>query len=196
MNHIEFDLKIDEYPSFTKHDKFFRFYEELESCLKELKKILDIVEILQKKKSENFSNIFDKFNEITERNYEIIKLNFNYMQGLLNLFKFNDEAPIQKFLKQVYFFKLYFFLYEQFNRLRKSYPDYYFFKLDEENRYLDSLKSLYYKKSNFQPSKSGFLYLRHVRFYIFKINKHLFKSDSEWKLSFYVKNRHNEIIYF
>jgi len=187
MKHIELDINIHEYPMFSKFDNFIRFYEELEDCIRELKKTLKDIEILQKKKKKSFTNIPSRLNEISERNFKIIFLNFNYIQGLLNLFKFNDEVPIQKYIKQIYFFKIYFFIKEQFNTLRKSYADYYFFKLEEETRYLDSLKSLYSNKTNFLPSKTGFLYLRHVKFYIFKINKHLYKKDSECKLCFYVK---------
>ena len=188
MKHIELDLSVHEFPSFCKYENFMRFYEELEYCSKELKKILEIIEIYFKIEN-NFSSSKSKLKDISLRNFETIKLNFNYMKGLFNIFKLNDEHPIQRILKKIYFYKLYIMLTEQFYRLRAKYSNYYFFQSDEEERYLDCLKMLYDNKSNFFPSKNGFLFLRHVRYYIYKINKYILQNISEKsqnKLSFYV----------
>lgn len=192
MKHIEFNLEITNYPMYHQFKKFLRFYEELEYCSKEMKKLIDIVHILNNTKNLDL---------VCHRNYEIISLNFNFMYGLLNLFKFDQKNVIENILLKIYFINLYFFLKEEFSRLRKKYKSYYYFCEDEESRYIESLIVLFKEKKenilndkdpiiNLFPSKIGYLFLRQIHYYIFKINKYLFKSHSEdhfHKLTYYVK---------
>lgn len=185
MKHIELPKEIEEYPQYQKYEKFLRFYEELEYCSKEFKKLIDIVTILLKNNS-------NTLNKETQRNYEIINFNFNYLQAMMNLFKFDQTKKIENVLIRIYLIRLYIYVIEEFGRLRKNYDNFFYFSKDEENRYLENLRVLVKEnvgELNLYPSKVGFYFLRYIRFYIFKINKYIFRNDSEkriHKLSFYV----------
>jgi hypothetical protein len=190
MKHIDMpvNLEISNYPRFN--EKMRRFYEELEYCSKEFKKILDIVYIIKEK---------SKSNNVKHRNLDIINFNFNFLLGLFNLFKFDQTKKIEKNLFKIYILKIYDFVVKEFAKLRKTYENFHYFSIDEEKRYLEALRvlcndetsfnSLETSEINLLPSKIGFLYLRYIRYYIFKVNKYIFKDDSEknrYKLSFYV----------
>jgi hypothetical protein len=184
MKHIDFPLQITNYPKFIKYEKLLRFYEEIEHCSKELKKLIDIVHI--------FCISSHNLNEITQRNYSIIKLNFNFLLGLFNLFKFNQSLPVQRLLIKIYLIKLVAFVIEEFGNLRKKFKNFFYFSKEEEKRFLEALRVMVKNSEeggNLFPSKMGFFYLRQVRFYIFKVNKYIFRNDSDktqHKLSYYV----------
>jgi hypothetical protein len=196
MKHIDIpvNLEISNYPRFQ--EKMLRFYEELEYCSKEFKKLLDIVHILKAKSSSN---------QVKLRNFDLIHLNFNFLLALFNLFKFDQTKKIEKNLFKIYMLKIYDFVVKEFARLRKIYENFHYFSTDEEKRYLEALRVLCTDETSFKlnsneinlvPSKIGFLYLRYVRYYIFKVNKYLFKDDSEknrYKLSFYVRKNFQKI---
>ena len=120
----------------------------------------------------------------------------------MNLFKFDQSKPIQRSLLKIYILKIYDFLLEEFRKLRSEFPDFHYFSVEEEKRYLEAIRVLCNDESSFineegnlprinlVPSKMGFLLLRYIRYHIFKINKYLFRTESEknqHKLSFYVR---------
>lgn len=187
MKHIELfqNYPSNPFPNNTTISK--DFYEELEHCIREMKKIIDISEAFLKAKSfhENNIEIYNK-----ERNLEQIHLNFNYLLVYLNLFKFDESNVQQKFLAQIYLLKLFLYSKEKFRKLREKFPTFFYFGIDEENRFLEAIRIIAKeKKYNLYPSKMGNLFLRYIRYYIFKINKYIFKNTDKasWKFSFNVK---------
>jgi hypothetical protein len=189
MKHVDILREFSDYPCFQSFQNFMRFYEELKFCSNEFTKHIEIIQILLKSKN---------LNETTIRNFEIIKLNFNFLLGILNLFKFDLNKKIERTIAWIYIIKLYGFVLEEFDRLRRRWPSFFYFSKDEENRYLEALRILFenennenshYSTFNLYPSKIGFLYLRYLRYYISKINKYIFKTNTDLeqdKLSFYV----------
>jgi hypothetical protein len=157
--------------------EFHTFYEELQHCVHEMQKIALIVEAL--KLSTTCSVLL--------RNYQMIKLNFNYLLTFFNLFKLEEGKILSKIHKKVYLLQLFLFTIDEFKQLRSLHDNYFYFSKEEENRYLEGIKYMYNEESlHLKPSKTCFMYLRFLRFYIFKINKQLFKNNRQDKLTFYV----------
>ena len=197
MKHVEFFREITNYPNFTQYQIFLRFYEELKFCSNEFIKIIDIVRIFLDTKN---------LHKTSERNFELVKLNFNFLLGILNLFQFDQKNPIERQLIEVYLIKLYGYVIEEFERLRKKWPIFFYFSKEEEARYIEAIRIVtefdygcgtmskeasMLSEIKLFPSKVGFFYLRHLRYYISKVNKYIFKTNTDNdrnKLSFYVSN--------
>jgi hypothetical protein len=184
MKHI--DPKTD-YKNFEIHKNnniASSFFKDIEFIEREMKKLL------------RHPNYLDDSSETLDllktRSIKMIKMNFHYILSLLNNFKLDPLKKSHFLLIKINLIKLFINVVEEFKIMRKDDPDFFYFSLDEENRYVYGIRRCFLADAEcFLPSKLAFLFVRHVRYYVYKIKKYFLKNQKEkhkWKCAFYVNS--------
>jgi hypothetical protein len=124
------------------------------------------------------------------RNVNLINFNFNFILAMLNNYKLDPYSQNHQILIRINLVNLFIFVVQEFKNMRRHDPEFFYFGYDEENRYIDNVRLFFNNKpENFLPGRLGFLFLRHVRYYVYKIKKYFLKNQKEkhtWKCGFYV----------
>jgi hypothetical protein len=195
----------------------FAFYEELRENEYLLNKIKKRIEVLKHEKGFCKNNPFNERSiDCLELNInfliQVIKLfcinkftsnkrdqKMNTNEADFNEFNEENKNEKQNFrksqkiflLQKIQIIKLYFYTIIKLKNLRVKYGDFHYTTIDEGNRFINSLRKFFFLKYILkEPSKMGLIYLRTLKFFLWKILKSLRDELSDKmnliKLGFYV----------
>jgi hypothetical protein len=181
MKHIDSQDDYRNYKHHKENSLACSFYEEMEVVERELKDLLCALDAGAGQK---------EMSTIRRRNVGLINMNFNYILAMLNNYKLDPFNPCHQILAKINMINLFIFVVQEFKQMRRHDPDFFYFGYDEENRYIDNVRRFFNSKPEaFLPGRLSFLFLRHVRYYVFKIKKYFLRDRKEkhtWKCGFYV----------
>jgi len=199
----------DEYLSVHKNIDTY-FYKELEESKNLLIKIKDSIKAVRTGLS-----LYNK-NTLFQRSIECLDLNINFLNEVLQIFLIsklfsNSQNNRENFYKKLsnrngsneklwnfifivqkfHLIKIYFYTIINFHNLRHKYGEFYYINIDEENRFIEALRKFYLLNEVIEKSsKMGILFLRTLKFYLWKVLKSLNVKFtclmSVVKLGFYV----------
>jgi len=189
--------KIKKQIEILKHEKGFfnnnAFNQRTIECLDlNLNYLFNVIQLFFINKF--FSNKYnDNNNKNTNNKYEADLDNIDKERAVKeDNNKFNKFQDQKIFLLQKFrILKIYFYITIKFKSLRVKYSEFHFITIDEENRFINSLRKFFFLKDIVaKPSKMGLMYLRTLKFYLWKILKNLRDKLSQKmymvKLGFYV----------
>lgn len=139
-------------------------------------------------REKNMDSFLDTKREMTNDGTTDNKL-INQINNLASKFLRKDQILFT--YQKIKIIKLYFLIICQFNSLRNKYPHYFYASYDEENRYILSLRKIFYYEGIIEKeSKIGFLYLRTLKVYLLKILKNIENHSNNLmsivKLGYYI----------
>jgi hypothetical protein len=185
MKHL--DLQTD-YRNFVFHQGNIlasSFFNEMDAIIQEIQEILGEIKLLRYKEPKDYLP-----NDLAIKNIKLTNLNLNFFLALLNNFKLDPLNKAHKKLIKLNLIRLYLFIVQEFKNLRNCDPEFFYFSIDEENRYIYNIRHFFNSKAKLlKPGNQSYLYIRHIKYYIYKVKKHFTKQTEEmhmWKCGYYV----------
>jgi hypothetical protein len=187
MKHINLSTNYRKFKFHKDNPLASSFFEEMEGIIDEVNEMLK-----DNRLSETYLSSYKPNDELALKNIKLINMNFNFFLALLNNFKLDPGLDTHMRIVKINLIQLYIFIVGEFKKMRKHDPEFFYFSFDEENRYIYNLKQFFTADAElYRPGQLAFLYLRHVKYYIYKIKKNFDKNDIEikntWKCGYYVR---------